>query len=617
MSGSERWQEAIRRLSVANEVCVDVETSGLDWRHNHIVGYVLTFGPAPQDSYYLSVRHVTGNIPGCEAPQTKDGWMGDLHPIERELKLRFERPALTMFGHNFAFDLKFMMRTCLGNLTAKYEDTIINAPLLNEWMSSFSLDNCAREAKVAAKKVTIYEHLQSKFPEAVGKSAMGHFWRLAGDDPVAVEYAEGDGTTTWQLRDWQHERLRVQELERVHAVECKVLPILVRMSCRGIKIDVERLQEVRQIVRTKRDEALNSLPSGFNSRAPTQVRALMEQHGHTDWPLTPKGAPSFPEQWLVTNPVGGRIVAVRKFDNLENSFLGPMVDTHLWNGRCHPEYNQLRGDEYGTVTGRLSSSNPNLQQVNKRNFELSMLHRSIFTSDEGMTWCTSDYKQCEPVLLAYYSRSKVLVNGYRAVPPLDAHTAVTRATNADYDTLTDAEKKARRETGKRVNQTLITGGGKKVLVSKYGVDPARVDQIWADYFEAMPEIKSLQQRAARTMENRGYVVSLLGRRARLNDSSKSYVAVNRLLQCGNADILKQKLIEVDSFYQSEGGRVHVLNNVHDSLDYQFHEDDRKIVEEGLNIMSRFGPDDAIHLDIPLGVDVGYGKNWAEATWSGK
>lgn len=611
MASHEHIEGALRQLDAAKQVAVDVETSGLSWQRNHIVGWVLTFGPRPEDSHYFPVRHAGGeNIPGCDVPRDKDGWVGDVHPLETEFVKRLDRPDLLVIGHNLSFDLRFLYRVGC-KFQAKYSDTIIGAPLINEFQAGFSLDACAKVAKVAAKKTTIYDYLCERFPEARAnpKQAMGHFWRLAGDDPQAVEYACQDGTTTWQLWLWQRAELVRQELGRVYGVESRLIPVLARMMTRGVRIDEDRLHAVKGIVEGRRDAALKSLPDEFNSRSPNQVKALMEGNGHTDWPLTPKGAPSFPEKWLETNPVGKNIVAVRKYSNLLNSFINPMITTHLWRGRVHPTYNQLRGDEFGTITGRLSSSDPNLQQVSKRNEELGRLHRSIFVPDGDMVWGSVDYRQCEPTLLAYYSRSKVLLEGFRAAPPLDSHTAVAIAIKHNPDIT-----KAERENAKRINQTLISGGGKKKIMEAYGVPPGEMDKIWDDYFEAMPEIRTLQRRASKTMQERGYVLDLLGRRARLNDPNKSYVAINRLLQCSNASILKVKMCEVDEYLRSEGDRVNLLNNVHDALDYQFSEEDRKIYNNCLAIMQSFGEDDMIKLDVPLGVDPGEGPNWSDATW---
>jgi DNA polymerase I-like protein with 3'-5' exonuclease and polymerase domains len=917
-----RAEECLRRLAVAKEVCVDVETSGLDWRKNHVVGHVLTFGPRPNDTYYLPFRHAGGgNIEGTFVPKTSDGWKGGIHPIEVEIVELLDRPGLRIFGHNLGFDLKFYWRLGLTKLDADFECTQTNAALIDELQGGFGLDFCARLAGVQAKKTTIYEYIASKFPEVneTPKSAMGHYWRLAGDDVQAVDYAMGDGTTTWQLRDWQHVRIKrvdmwrdkpVETLERVHRVECKLIPILTRMSCVGIKIDEERLHWLDQEVHRRIVEARKALPKDFNSRSPKQVKELMEQGGYTNWPKTPpsktfpRGQPSFPESFLISNPIGQQIIKIRKYTNLLSSFIEPMMGEHLWKGRVHTNYNQLRGDEYGTITGRLSSDHPNLQQClakgtrvtipggykniedvkpgdlvysfdkNKRlvlrkvtwagqtglrelvrlhwkgsggrdekgkvprgyldltpdhpvrlitgeycradklqeksgvlalrrnianttsgprnrlsatgyrieretkfvfqqvygwqpetvhhkddnslndnpnnleamtnsqhskhhmsqvpsyekrrrvlftdpkirrkvcdaggeaakqlifkteiteekareaykktnsykeagkllgcgastirrrlglevrnnhrvirveklegvhpvyditvhetenfianeicvhncpkhNYELGKLFRSIFIPDTGKIWGAPDYSQIEPRLVAIYTHSRVLCEGYLANPPVDAHYAVSAAANSKWSVMTKEARKAYRDNiGKRINQTIITGGGQGVLVSKYGIPADEVKRVWDDYFRVMPELAEFQAKVTKTYKMRGYMVSLLGRRSRLEASGYAYKALNRLLQGGNADILKSKLVEVDEYLKSEGRPIDLLNNCHDAVDYQFDESNRRHYSKCLEIMVDFSANNPWigELFIPITVDAHEGKNWAVATY---
>ncbi len=606
-SADDILNEVLNRFDQHTTCVVDVETSGLDWKRNHIVGYALAFGPAPQDSYYVPFRHAgSANVGGRPGPNTATGWDGKRHPAEAKIVEALERPGSKTTFHNGGFDLKFMYRVGLNKFNGNYEDTQINAALINEWQGRFSLAACCKIAGVQAKlDEEMKAYLIAKFGHlgANNTNAMGHYWRLPGDDAMAREYAEGDGTSTWQLRDWQETQIRDQDLEEVHALECRLINVLVRMSTFGIKIGTERLDQLLHDTAYEIEQLMDKFPSGFNVKSPDNVRQWMEKHGHTDWPTTlKKGAPSFTEDWLMKHEAGRAIVGVRKLETLRNTFLIPMRDTHMWNGRVHPDYNQLRGDEYGTVTGRLSCSNPNLQAASKRNKDIGGRHRSVFVADEGQRWLSADYTQCEPTLLAFYSRCKVLLDGYRANPPVDAHQAVADATGLD------------RETGKRVNQTLITGGGKGVLVEKYKVPADKIDQIWRDYFRSMPEIKKLQDRAKHLMEKRGYIVSPLGRRARLKAPGKGYMGMNRLLQSGNADVIKLKMVQIDDYCRSEGFPVRVLNNVHDSLDFQFHPDNRKHMDECLRIMQDFGPGQPIELDLPLVADYGEGADWAEATY---
>jgi DNA polymerase-1 len=192
-----------------------------------------------------------------------------------------------------------------------------------------------------------------------------------------------------------------------------------------------------------------------------------------------------------------------------------------------------------------------------------------------------------------------------ADPPIDAHTAVAKAAGID------------RESGKRLNQGLLTGMGKNKLISELGVSQIEAEKIWDDYFRTMPEIKTLQKKAAWKMRTTGFVKSLMGRKARLDwrgSHDMSYKAVNRLLQCGNADIIKQAMVNIDNYLESQGDKVHMLLSIHDSIDFQFYEEDRKYLNEAINIMQDFGPNKSIELQVPMIALKGEGSNWAEASY---
>lgn len=638
----QRLQAVLNRLDDhAEMLAYDSETSGLDWRVHHTVGHVVTFGPRPDDSHYIPFRHAGGgNVGGHAGPQVKDGWDGSLAPGEKDLLDRVFRPGRRIVGHHLNFDLKFGYRL-IGTqaFEPQFEDTMINEPLIDEFAGKFSLEACADRRGVQAKKgELLYQHIANGFPgegvQPTAKSAMGHYWRLAGDDKIAVEYAEGDGTTTWQLRDDQMRDINQQveyrringepqftSLTKVHGIESRLIRVLARMSCKGIKMDVDYFEALRDKLNDQIRQLMQEFPDPDNAsvQAGSDVRWYMEKHGVTDWPMTPKTKkPSFPESWLKLSEPGRKIIDIRRLVHMRNSFINPLLDEHIWKGRVHANFNQLRGDDYGTIIGRLSCDSPNLQQAHKRDPGRGRMLRSGFIPDNGMVFAEADYRQCEPVLLAFVSRCKVLLDGFRAVPPIDAHAAVTRAMNLHrgYDDWDDKQKKVARENGKRINQTLITGGGQGVIVEKYGADPAEVARQYHDYFRAMPEIRTTQKNMASTFKRRGYMVTLLGRRLHLphGRSDLSYVALNRYLSGGNADILKSKMVEIDDYLESIGRPMDMLNNIHDAISFQFAPEHRHVYNRCIEIMQQFGPDDPITLDVPLGVDCNEGKNWAIATF---
>jgi len=597
--------KGLERIVDSDNVVIDVETSGLDWKTNYIVGYVITVGPNEGDTYYVPVRHRSANYLDYDPPLEETAKKFKVHPFEVDLRDALSKNPTHIIGHNLAFDLKFMYRAGVLTPTCTYEDTMINAALINEYRKSYSLENCCLDAKVTAKRgQPLYEYLAKKFGGNPSSKQMSVFWKLDGDDPIGIEYAKGDGVATWALWQQQQKDLDEQDLRKIHGIECRCIRTLHRMMVRGVKVDEERLKNVTHIINKRLDKAMEVLPDNINLRSSTQMKKLFDDNGIVDYPMTEKGNPSFAEAWLLTTELGKRVVAARKYGNLLNSFIIPM-QTHLHKGRIHTDFNQSRSDQYGTVTGRLSSSRPNMQQVPKRNEELGKLFRSVFIPDKNMVWASVDYSQCEPRLLAHYAKCAVLLRGYLSDPPIDAHTAVAEAANID------------RTSGKRLNQGLITGMGKDKLIQELGVERIVGEAMYDQYHANMPEIKTFQKHAARVMKRRGYVTSLLGRRAHMDYTSgkdMSYKAVNRLLQCGNADIIKNAMVEIDEYLEKNGDTVHMLLSVHDSIDFQFKEKDRYIYEGALEIMTDYGPGCSVELVVPMEVDIGEGKNWSEASY---
>ena len=604
------YARVLRRLNSpeTTHVIIDVETSGLDWRNNYVVWYVITFGTGVADNFYLPIRHSNNNLCNHTPPSGTD-WVDNTttHDFEINLaRILLQRgKSLRLVGHNLHFDLKFMAKHGVNPVNNVLECTMINAGLINEYRKSYSLDQCCVEAKVTSKLGEgLYQHMADLFGGKADRKQMANFWMLGGRDEVGIDYALGDGISTYELWEWQQDEIARQNLGKVHQLECRTMNSLHRMMMRGVKIDEDRLEQVGKIVQVKLDEAMQHLPPDLNTRSGTQMVKLFMDNNINNWPTTEKGNPSFPESWLLTTEIGRHVVVARKYRNLLNSFIDPM-HRHLWKGRVYTEFNQSKSDQYGTVTGRLSSSRPNLQQVPKRNEELGRLFRSIFIPDEGMTWASVDYSQCEPRLLAHYSNCKVLVNGYSQTPSIDAHTAVAEAANID------------RTSGKRLNQGLITGMGKSKLISELGVSTEEGNKIYDNYFDAMPEIKTIQRHAAKVMQDRGHVRSILGRHSRLqyfgNGGTNSYKAINRLLQCSNADIIKKAMADIDDYLGDSGG-CNMLLNIHDSIDFQYDKFSKDKYEGCLDIMQDFGPNGSVELRVPMVVDQGIGINWAIASY---
>lgn len=583
--------EVGRRASVASVIALDTETDGLDWRSNRAVGYVITTGLGKDESFYLPFGHASG--PNYDKNKIIN-FMQSLVCMKKTFVFHYAAFDLGMFAND---GIEFWDSTYL-------EDTLINEALLDEYAKGYSLDACCERRGIPLKPQAIYHHIKDKLGLGgePNKSMMEHFHRLPADDALAHEYATGDGTNTLMLRTAQHIELESQSLLKIHDIESRLIKVLHNMTQQGVKVDEDQLERSLDIVERGATRAREQLPDGFNVRSNPQIAKLFRAEGIDDFPTTKIGNPSFTEDWLSTNDIGQKIVAVRKLDHMKSSFLIPMRDRHLHRGRVHCNWNQTIRDDFGTTTYRLSCNDPNMQQAHKRNSYYGVLYRSIFVPDDGLEWDSNDLVQCEPVLLAHYSGCRVLLDGFLSEPPIDAHQAVATAANID------------RQSGKRLNQALITGAGKNKVIEMLG----RADgyKIYEAYFEAMPEIKTFLNDAALVMKSRGHLNSLLGHRMRVESRGDEYKAVNRVLQTGNADIIKESMVRIEEEI-GRGPDFAMLLNVHDSLEFQYDKSlaALKALAHAREIFTDYGPGKRTHLDAPMRIDSHSGKNWAEATWT--
>ena len=448
------------------------------------------------------------------------------------------------------------------------------------------------------KGTDLYAYLESKFGGKPGRDQMGNYWKLPGDDPLGSDYAATDAIATHQLYHKQMLEIGAQELDKVFALENDVIWVLFEMERRGIRVDEAALDESIRHAESMVERAYEAMPPGFNPRSGKQVHDYVRDF-KTDWPTTAKGNPSFKEDWLKTFPEGQNIVRVRQWEKTLNDYLLSWRDEHLFNGRIHANFHQNRADDHGTVSGRLSCSDPNLLAVTKHNKEVALVIRRCLVADEGRRMGEADFSQCEPRLFAHYSGDQNLVEGYRKDPPQDVHTLVAEYFQADRAT-----------TAKRMNMGMFTGMGIPAFAGHMGIDAQEARRMWNGWHSLFPGIKKFQDRATAVMLARGHVKTLLGRRGRLADRRYAYKAVSRIIQGGNADIIKHVLVRI----AREEPRVHLLLSTYDSVTFQYPDDvvDSHAKEVVLDIMNdvQKAP---FFLKVPFSVDIGTGNNWAEAS----
>lgn len=595
-------EQAIRMIKEAPIISFDTETSGVDWRKNFPIGYVVCSG---REVVYVPVRHGGGgNIPGGVVPDSPTDSVR-IHQFEKDMAKAFLMRTGPIVNHNIKFDAHMAMNAEIS-LGRNLRCTQNYSTLLNEHQRQFTLDFCAQVYGVQAKKgEELYRHIALKFGVAAErKAAMARFWELPGNDPLVIEYAMGDGITTWQLHEKQRKELAQQGLEEIAKLEDRLIWTLFRIERRGIRVNIDYLHDLLEIIDDRVAKARDSLPSTFNERSPVDMKKYLTDINHTDWPVTELGNPSFTEKWLNGFPEGQNIIIVRKWTNLANSFIKPLLENHIKNGRVHATFNQLRADDFGTPA-RLSCSNPNLQQIPKRDKEIALLFRRAFLPDPGYEFNEADWSQCEPRLFAHYAKEPTLIAGYNKTPFEDVHTIVAKMLGVERD-----------PTAKRMNMGIFTGMYPKTFAEHMGWDLAKATESWNQWHSMFPQIREFQDKAKSALLQRRWIKTILGRKLRLEHERFAYRAVSKIIQGGNADIMKYFMIDIDEMLESSGDKTaHLLASVHDSLAWQSLKgvSGNKATEEIKRRMVAV-QEPPFNLRVPFVVEHHKGPNWAAATF---
>lgn len=591
-------------LDGEGRIVFDVETTGVDVKRDKPVGYVVTWGPNPDQSRYWPTDHTGGG--NC-----------DKEKVVKWIQRLVKSPNLKeVIGCNLKFDLHMAHKDGIDFSDKHLIDVAVNAALIDENAGKYNLADIADRCKVQGKKgEEMYKYLAEKFGGEPDRKQMGNFHLLPGYDPSACEYAEGDGTSTWQVENFQMGEIDAQQMIPVWELECAVLPVLWGMEHRGVPIDEERLHWLKEEMERRLHEAEKALPKGFNVRSGPQIASYLRSSGVTGFPRTPpskkfpEGQESFTAAWLEDLPQGQPIVTLRKISNLINSFIDPMIERHLYNGRVHTTFNQLKMDEYGTVTGRLSSSDPNEQQVPKRDKVLAPLFRSTHVPERGHKWSSNDYSQQEFRVFADYSGSPLLVGGYKQTPAVDIHTVVAELLAVDRD-----------PTAKRMNLGMLYGMGTAKLARSINVTEEQATKYRNTYNGMIPEAKKFLREAESWAVKRGWVRTKMWRRRHFPDKMFAHKAGNAVIQGSSADMTKLKMVEIDQFFRKNKAQSYLMLQVHDELCWSVAPGEEELDKGARAIMESFGPKDKIQFDVPMTVESHLADNWGRASfpnWDGK
>ena len=588
-------------------IAVDLETydpslltSGPGWATGR--GHIVGVGVATKDwKGYFPIRHEGGgNL--------------DEAVVLRWVKNTLSSPKREVIFHNALYDVGWLRREGV-DVKGEILDTMFAAPIVDENRYSYSLDSLG-QTYCGEKKD---ESLLQDADLAWGINPKSEMYKL--NSKYVGPYGEQDAALTLKVYDKLKQELQQQGLESIYALECKLIPLLIEMRWKGVRVNEERADMISKDLSQKEQKLLVEIKRKYGEDVNLWANASLQKvfdKNNLPYPRTEKGMASFQKQWLENHEheLPKMIVQARKLNKARTTFIEKMISEHSYNGRIHAEAHPLRNDLGGTVSGRFSYSNPNLQQVPARDPEIGNLIRSIFIPEEGCQWGVFDYSQQEPRLTVHYANQLGLIGARDAV---NAY----RDKSADFHQIVADMAKIPRKQAKNINLGLSYGMGKEKLIRELGLGDAEAQALLAQYHEKVPFIKGIQDHCTRVASDRGYIRTLAGRRCHfdlwehkydksvplpLEDAkikygdtlkrSYTYKALNRLIQGSAADMTKLAMLGL----WEEGIVPHV--QVHDEVDISIQDEEqaKKVVE----IM-----ENCVELSVPLVVDTELGPSWGE------
>ncbi|HGH5980968.1 TPA: DNA polymerase I [Kluyvera georgiana] len=585
----------IEKLTKAPLFAFDTETDSLDNISANMVG--LSFAIEPGVAAYVPVAHDYLDAPDQIARER----------VLELLKPLLEDDALLKVGQNLKYD-----RGILANYGIELRGIAYDTML-----ESYTLDSIAGRHDMDSLSDRWLKHKTITFEEIAGKGKNQlTFNQIALEE--AGRYAAEDADVTLQLHLKMWPKLQKNEgpLRIFNEIEMPLVPVLSRVERNGVKIDPAVLhahsQEIAKRLVELEQKAYEIAGEEFNLSSPKQLQTILfEKQGIKPLKKTPGGAPSTSEEVLeelaLDYPLPKVILEYRGLAKLKSTYTDKLpLMINPKTGRVHTSYHQAV-----TATGRLSSTDPNLQNIPVRNDEGRRI-RQAFIAPEDYVIVSADYSQIELRIMAHLSRDEGLLKAF--AEGKDIH----RATAAEVFGLPlESVTGEQRRSAKAINFGLIYGMSAFGLARQLNI-PRKEAQKYMDlYFERYPGVLEYMERTRAQAKDQGYVETLDGRRLYLPDIKASNAArragaeraaINAPMQGTAADIIKRAMIAVDGWLETEKPRVRMIMQVHDELVFEVHKDDVDAVAKKVHELM----ENSTTLDVPLLVEVGSGENWDQA-----
>ena len=591
-----------------DEVAIDLETRDPDLKtrgSGSVVGNGEVVGIAvavPGRKFYFPIAHGSG--PNMDRKKTLE-WFKDILSSDS-----------TKIFHNAMYDVCWI-KSMGFKINGLIVDTMIAASLIDENRFKYDLNSLSWDYLGFGKsEVALVEAAKSR-----GLDPKADLWQLPAME--VGSYAEKDAELTLEL--WQIFKKEIvhQDIESIFNLETDLFPCLVDMRFLGVRVDVERAHQLKKQLISQEEQLLQNIKKESTIEpqiwAARSIAKVFDKLG-LDYDRTLKTkSPSFTKNFLQEHkhPVVKMIAKAREINKAHTTFIDTIIK-YQHKGRIHAEINQIRSDLGGTVTGRFSYNNPNLQQLPARNKDLGPMIRSLFLPEKNCTWGCFDYSQQEPRLVVHYATLhnfptvSSVVDSYENDSSTDFHQTV-----ADL-------AKIPRSQAKVINLGLFYGMGKAKLQAELGVSKEKAAELFDQYHARVPFVKQLMNSASNRAQERGQIRTLLGRLCRFHlwepnqfgmhkallheDALRehgpgirrayTYKALNKLIQGSAADMTKKAMLEL----YKEGIIAHI--QIHDELDLSVESDKhaKKIIE----IM-----ENAVKLEVPNKVDFESGETWGD------
>ena len=585
------WDVLFQRLSTEKRFAFDTETTSLDYRIAQIVGFSVAFDA--NDAYYVPLAH---DYEGAPEQLNRELILGQIKPI-------LEDASVQKIGHHLKYDAHVLENHGI-QLQGWYFDTMLASYVLNSVATRHGMDDVAR---------LYLSHLTTTFEQVAGKGVKQKTFNQI-ELETAAHYAAEDAHVTYRLYEVLNTKLQKHPelINILHNIEMPVARVLTMMEENGIELNLDFLDqlsvEFSNTIQDLENQITELAGQPFNVSSPKQVgEILFDKLGLKGGKKTSTGQYSTSESVLekIEHPITNLILEYRGLSKLKSTYTdGLLKQANNETHRVHTSYHQAL-----TATGRLSSTDPNLQNIPVRE-DIGRQIRKAFIAPKGRVLLAADYSQIELRLMAHFSQDDALVDAFNHGQDVHRRTAAEVLGIA----LDDVTSNQRRQA-KAVNFGLLYGMSEFGLTRQLGFSREESRSYIGKYFQRYPGVLDYMERTRQVAREQGFVETILGRRLYTPDIMASNkmvkqgaerAAINAPLQGSAADIIKMAMIAVEKILPKDQAKM--LLQVHDELVFEVDE----AIADDLAVKLAEVMQSVLKISVPLVVEVGKGNNWDEA-----